>query len=327
MHPTRSLAAFALAAALCSCQNEPTASEDTSGKGALALAFAGRTLEQVRTDSDSLLLTLVGPKDTIRSIAFLGDTVRFDGLRTGAWSIGAELFSNDSGTRDRHWEGSASTQVEPGRVARVPLTLHRATGSLVIEIEIDDGETDTPIVIVVPPDTPAAIVPPIDLSDSARWEVDDTRYILVPGFDTSGVFQSARVLSSWPGRMGLYVKVALRGQSVAPAGGLFWASSACLTDSADTTCRPNGLRIVARRTSSRLVANDTAIRVVDVLIEMTSDIDRRFPLKIVDDYGTTTYGEDLLLDNSRCEHEDGGLVVCYDVAGFNQSYYSPFDRN
>lgn len=143
MNKTPWLATLALGLALTGCQEESSTSSNTeeSGLGGLALGFSARTLDSLRRDSDSLLLTLAGPKDTIRSISRLGDTLRFDGLRTGSWLLFAEVFSSDSGDRQRTWEGSANAWIQPGRLARASLVLRRATGSLVVDVQIDDGPT------------------------------------------------------------------------------------------------------------------------------------------------------------------------------------------
>lgn len=140
MRTTPWIATFVAALALAGCQDSSsTASTESEGIGGLALGFSARTLDTLRVDSDSLLLTLSGPRDTLRSLARLGDTLRFDGLRTGSWTVFAEVFASDSGDRARTWEGSASAWIQPGRLARVGLVLRRATGSLVVDVSLDDG--------------------------------------------------------------------------------------------------------------------------------------------------------------------------------------------
>jgi hypothetical protein len=168
------LGALALAATLAGCDSSQ-ATAPSSGPGALAIALPARVLQTVSVDSDSLRVALYGPSDTIWSVAHLTDTLRFDGLRAGWWTVQADLFSNDSGPRDRHWTGSAGTYVEPGRTARVGLALRRATGSLIVEISLEDDRwVDT----AAWPDT-GAWLPPVDTGawysgDSTRW-IDSVR--------------------------------------------------------------------------------------------------------------------------------------------------------
>lgn len=141
MRRTSWIATLALGLALTGCQDTSSTSSvpESGGIGGIALGFSARTLDTLRVDSDSLLLTLAGPRDTIRSLSRLGDTLRFDGLRTGYWSLFAEVYASDSGDRKRTWEGSASAWVQPGRLARVALVLRRATGSLVVDVRLDDA--------------------------------------------------------------------------------------------------------------------------------------------------------------------------------------------
>lgn len=141
MRKTPWFASLALGLALAGCQDTASTSSapESGGIGGIALGFSARTLDTLRVDSDSLLLTLAGQRDTIRSLSRLGDTLRFEGLRTGSWSLLAEVFSSDSGDRQRTWEGSASAWVQPGRLSRVSMVLRRATGSLVVDVRLDDG--------------------------------------------------------------------------------------------------------------------------------------------------------------------------------------------
>jgi hypothetical protein len=168
------LGALALAAGLAGCDGSQ-ATASSGEPGALAVALPARVLQTVSIDSDSLRVILYGPSDTLWSVARLTDTLRFDGLRAGWWTVQADLFSNDSGPRDRHWTGSAGTYVEPGRTARVGLVLRRATGSLIVDISLEDDDwADT----AAWPDT-GAWYPPVDTGiwysgDSARW-IDSVR--------------------------------------------------------------------------------------------------------------------------------------------------------
>jgi len=156
------LGALALAAGLAGCDSSQ-ATASSGEPGALAVALPARVLQTVSVDSDSLRVLLYGPSDTVWSVARLTDTLRFDGLRPGMWTLQADLFSNDSGPRDRHWTGSAGAYVEPGRTARVGLVLRRATGSLVVDISLeDDGWVDT----TSWPDT-GAWQPPVD---TGAWD-------------------------------------------------------------------------------------------------------------------------------------------------------------
>lgn len=137
-------AAIAIALSLSACDESTAVQETTSGTvGGISMALPAEILGRVGTDCDSILVTLNGPQDSLRSVARLADTLRFDGLRAGSWTVRAQLFGNDSGRRALRWEGIASTTVEPGLLARVPLVLHRASGSLVLDVQLDDSTIDT----------------------------------------------------------------------------------------------------------------------------------------------------------------------------------------
>lgn len=319
MHPFRSLAALAFAAALCSCQNEPTASDDPSAKGGLALAFSARALAQMGPASDSLHLRLLGERDTIQSISRLGDTVRFDGLRPGRWSIDAEVYGNDSGSREVSWIGFASTEVEPGRIARVPLVLRKPTGSLIVDIDIEDDLLDTPTVIA-PEDTSERIDP----ADSARWSRDRTRYLLVPHHDTSGAWipGAALLLDAWIGPNGVVARVAVHGGGNAVDGIVSPVFDHCGDTGVDTLCLPYTIQLVGRP-SSRLAGNvDTSTRIVETVIALSGLRNRQIVLR--DDYGNFRTVEDLSQDMSRCEILEGGKGLCHDSAGFQTSFLAPF---
>lgn len=338
----RALAALALAATLSSCQEESATSPDSgNARGCIALAFSPRALAQLGSTADSLHLGLIGDRDTIRAIARLGDTVRFDGLRTGVWSVSAEVFANDSGIRKVEWVGSASALVEAGGTARVALLLRKPTGSLIVEIGFEDGAIDTPTVIVSPDSTdtiPVVVVPPsdspappvgtlpaIDPKDSTRWSQDGRHYVATARFDTSSswIGGSVRLLGAHASSMGLVARVAIRGGANAVAGILAPVQDVCGSGDVDTTCLPYRVRLVGRRALSGS-ASDSSIRVADVLIDMGTRTDRAVVLE--DDYGTSIVAEEPAI-GSRCEHlHDGGLAICYDVAGFQGSFLDPFDR-
>lgn len=206
MNMTPWLATLALGLALVGCQESASTSSNPvdPGIGGIALGFSARTLDTLRQDSDSLLLTLAGPLDTIRSISRLGDTLRFEGLRTGSWLLSAEVFSSESGARQRTWEGSANAWVQPGRLARVSLVLRRATGSLVVDVRLDDGpdiyedscwrgSVDTTCLYYPPSDTIAdtsgqewpvgatnGVGFPLTPSIPSSWSIDTIPWVIAP---------------------------------------------------------------------------------------------------------------------------------------------------
>lgn len=323
MHPASKrkhliLAAFLLGTALTSCQDEPTASENAgNAKGGLALAFSARALAQMESNADSIHLRLVGGRDTVQSISRLGDTIRFDGLRVGIWSIYAQVYANDSGAREVSWVGSANANVEPGRVARVPLLLRKPTGSLVVDIDIDDGTIDTPSIIA-----PRRI----ERADSAKWRLDPTHYLVIPHHDTSGAWirGSVMLLGAKIGPNGLVARVAVRGGGNAVDGILAPVYDHCGGSGVDTLCLPNSIQLVGRP-SPRLVGHiDDSVRVVETVIGLGSLRDRQIVL--LDDYANTMAMEDLSQDMSRCEILQNGKGVCYDASGSATSYLAPFDR-
>lgn len=357
MHPhtkTPILAtAFLLGLALTACQNEPTASNEADAKGGLALAFSARALAQMQPSADSLHLRLVGARDTVQSISRLGDTVRFDGLRVGTWSIDAQVYANDSGTRQVAWVGSAATNVEPGRVARVPLMLRKPTGSIIVEIDIDDGTIDTPVVIaphdttdMIPPigiepidtpdwndpfiDTPAVLPPSgtiarINPADSAKWPLDANQYLFVPRYDTSSAWirGSVLLLGTKLGPNGLIARVAVRGGGNAVDGILSPVYDRCGDTSVDTLCLPYTIQLVGRPSSRLTGSIDDSTRIVETVIALGKLRDRQIVLR--DDYGTTRIEEGLWQDKSRCEIVQGGKGLCHDASGFQTSYLAPFE--
>lgn len=341
--------AFLLGATLISCQSETTASEESNAKGGLALAFSARALAQMNPGADSLHLRLVGGRDTVQSISRLGDTVRFDGLRVGSWSIDAQVYANDSGTRSVAWIGSATTSVEPDRMARVTLLLRKPTGSLVVEVDIDDGVIDTPVVIaphdttgMVPPigiepiDTPAWIDPFIDTpsivaprrierADSAKWRLDPTHYLFIPRYDTSGAWIRGAVmlLGVKTGPNGVVARVAVRGGGNAVDGILAPVYDHCGDTRVDTLCLPYTIQLVGRPSSRLAGSIDDSTRIVETVIALGKLRNRQIVLR--DDYGSFRTVEDLSRDMSRCEILEGGKGLCHDSAGFQTSYLAPFE--
>lgn len=185
-------------------------------------------------------------------------------------------------------------------------------------IQIEGGATDTPSVTIPPTDTPV-VVPPRHDSDGCY---------LVPGFDSSFARRPATVLQSWRDGMGLFVRVALAGRNLAPAGILDWSASSCSKGDADTTCRSDRLRIVGRQGDGEHVASDTATHVFDVLIGTTPAIDASSPLTIVDDQGHSLRVEGTREEPAKCERTaDARFVVCRDAAGSSRRLFDPFPRD
>lgn len=235
-------ASLAAAFMITACDQQATSpTVDPSGKGALALAFSASTLTQVRVDSDSLLLTLRGSRDTIRSLSRLGDTLRFDGLRTGAWSIEAQLFATDSGARSQHWSGSASALVEPGRVARVPLVLRRATGALVIDVILDTDAIDTVIDLRCPsPGGPDSGCLFTDIPTVPSGSDSDTT-LVPPASDSPVVAEppAATGPDSWP-TAGLGFRI----EDTLPGSWIFETKPYAMSPSHDTSTHVSAARIL-----------------------------------------------------------------------------------
>lgn len=332
------LGALALAATLAGCDGSQ-ATGPSGEPGALAVALPARVLQTVSVDSDSLRVILYGPTDTLWSVARLTDTLRFDGLRAGWWTVQADLFSNDSGPRDRHWTGTAGTEVEPGRTARVGLVLRRATGSLVVDISLEeDGGMDT----AAWPDT-GAWSPPVDTGvwysgDSSRW-IDSVRradsiyrndtgwraptdtptvvpeglVTLPAGFwDTVAVpfvsplhvdtinQGSARVWHGWISQGVILLRVEIFGSNTVP-----YASAApvqtCGSPDVDSGCDAWRVRILSRTTDGRPVRNAQTSRFVHLMLDLSASPDAQGRGVIIPlATGTTRYfANDLLTPMAR----------------------------
>ena len=351
MNKTPWFATLALGLALVGCQESASTSSNPAdpGIGGIALGFSARTLDSLRRDSDSLLLTLAGPLDTIRSISRLGDTLRFEGLRTGSWILFAEVFSSDSGTRQRTWEGNANAWVQPGRLARVSLLLRRATGSLVVDVRLDDGPdiyddscwrgggADTTCLYYPPndtnpndtiPDGPGAGSPdwatsgvgyPLTPTIPSSWSIDTTPWVIAP---TSRAFEkflwgTPRILD-WTSERGF-----LQLRAFVPGGNAIPWISVVEDDSCEVAAACPLRLVLSAKIPAGGIVDSFALRAATLRVDLSAYEQARTKGVILVDEDRNRFLVKGLMGSwmGACDRPAGsGLVSCPDTASIGIRY-------
>jgi len=140
-HLLATLAIVSLASLMSACDDSSAPSALASGStGGVSFRLSSADSAAVSGTVDSILLKAISGNDTLIVRGPFGSPLSFSSLPTGRCVLQAYLFSGNGTIR---WSGSDTVQVSAGEEAQATLVLHKATGSIRVNVVLDSSSIAT----------------------------------------------------------------------------------------------------------------------------------------------------------------------------------------
>lgn len=136
------LAVFSLVFLMSACDDSPASSVLTSGATTGGVNFRLSSVDSAAVSGtvDSILLKAISGRDTLTARGPFGSPLSFSSLPTGSCVLQAYLFSGSGTVR---WSGCDTIQVKAGEETQAMLVLHKATGSICVNVILDSSTVAT----------------------------------------------------------------------------------------------------------------------------------------------------------------------------------------
>ena len=140
-HLLATLAIVSLTSLMSACDDSSAPSALASGStGGVSFRLSSADSAAVSGTVDSILLKAISGNDTLTVRGPLGSPLSFSSLPTGRCVLQAYLFSGSGTIR---WSGSDTVQVSAGIETQATLVLHKATGSVLVNVVLDSSTIAT----------------------------------------------------------------------------------------------------------------------------------------------------------------------------------------
>lgn len=129
---------ISLMAVLSACDSTRHASTDSGAAGGVSFRLSSADSTVVAGTVDSIQIEAISRiYGTVKAQAPFGQTVTIPDLQSGTWTLQATLFRKDGAIS---WAGKCTVEVKPGEVTSAKIILHKAHGSIRVEVVLDTVE-------------------------------------------------------------------------------------------------------------------------------------------------------------------------------------------
>lgn len=129
---------ISLMAALSACDANRHASTASGAAGGVSFRLSSADSMVVAGTVDSIQIEAISTiYGTVKAQAPFGQTVTIPDLQSGTWTLQATLFRKDGAIS---WAGKGTAEVRPGEVTTAKIVLHKAHGSIRVEVVLDTVE-------------------------------------------------------------------------------------------------------------------------------------------------------------------------------------------